>query len=154
MVQSSRFLNEPGSAPAYAGVRAVAGSVDAVVVVGSASSANTAALVQVAERAGCHLVVRVDGAADLPAGVVLGTAGVTAGASAPESAVEEVIAALGGRVEQAVAVEEDEYFPPPSALRRLLADDPAFGSLLARDRQLSPDDFLSIVEAAVAARAA
>lgn len=130
-----------------AAVRAVAGTVDAVVVVGSATSANTAALVRVAERAGCPLVVRVDGADDLPRGIAVGVAAVTAGASAPESAVTEVVAALGGAVERVATAEEDEYFPPPAALRRLLSGDGSAASLLARDRDLSPDEFLTIVEA-------
>ena len=41
-------------------------AVDAVIVVGSASSANTAALVRVARRAGATRVLRVDGARELP----------------------------------------------------------------------------------------
>ena len=47
-------------------LRDVAAAVDAVIVVGSASSANTAALVRVAQRAGATRVLRVDGARELP----------------------------------------------------------------------------------------
>ncbi len=51
-----------------------------------------------------------------------GVVGVTAGASAPDSLVDEVIAALApiDGVELVVVTEEDEYFPPPPELRELL----------------------------------
>jgi 4-hydroxy-3-methylbut-2-enyl diphosphate reductase len=51
-----------------------------------------------------------------------GTVAVTAGASAPESLVNEVIAALAphdGVTVESVTV-EDEYFPPPPELRETL----------------------------------
>jgi 4-hydroxy-3-methylbut-2-enyl diphosphate reductase len=137
-----------------AAVRAVAPQADAFVVVGSPESANTAALASVAVAAGCPQVVRVDGASELPAGVEVRTAAVTAGASAPESAVADVVAALGGDVEHVAIGDEHAYFPPPPALRRLLADDPVARRLLERDRSLSADEFLTIVEATVHARAA
>src|SRR5205085_11555098 len=70
-------------------VREVAPHCDAFIVVGSASSANTAALARTAERSGCRVVLRVDGAGELPVGLSVSTAAVTAGASAPERAVAE-----------------------------------------------------------------
>ena len=47
----------------------------------------------------------------------------TAGASAPDSLVEEVLAALAPvhGVEEVRITEEDEYFPPPRNLRDLLS---------------------------------
>ena len=51
-----------------------------------------------------------------------GVVGVTAGASAPERLVEEVIDRLNPRdgVEHVQVTEEDEYFPPPRNLRDLI----------------------------------
>jgi hypothetical protein len=79
---------------------------------------------------------------------------VTAGASAPESAVQAVVAALGGRAERVAIRSEEAYFPPPPALRRLLAEEPLAQALLARDRDLSAEELLGIVESALAVRAA
>ncbi len=104
-----------------AALKAVAGEADAVVVIGSANSSNTVALTKVAAAAGCPKVVRVNEAAEVPDDLV-GTVAVTAGASAPEALVQEVLDVLAPVYGvQAVAVtEEDEYFPPPPELRELL----------------------------------
>ncbi len=104
-----------------AALRSIAGRCDAVVVIGSDNSSNTRALERTAAYAGCPRVLRVDGAAELPQDLN-GTVGVIAGASAPESLVEEVVAALApaSGVEEVAAVDEDEYFPPPRELRELL----------------------------------
>jgi 4-hydroxy-3-methylbut-2-enyl diphosphate reductase len=104
-----------------AALRAIAASSDAVVVIGSANSSNTVALATVAQSAGSPRVLRVNGADELPDDLV-GTVAVTAGASAPETIVEEVIAALGptGGVEIVTVTVEDEYFPPPPELRETL----------------------------------
>ena len=69
---------------------------DAVVVIGSANSSNTRALEQLARESGCAQVVRVNTADELPAELLATAAvvGVTAGASAPNEVVEEVIARL------------------------------------------------------------
>ena len=94
---------------------------DAVVVLGSANSSNTRALESLARDAGCPQVFRVNGVEELPDHLV-GTVGVTAGASAPEELVEAVIDRLDpvdGVVEVAFT-DEDEYFPPPRNLRDLL----------------------------------
>ena len=102
-------------------LRAIARGADAVVVIGSANSSNTVALTEVALASGCPRVVRVNGAAELPADLH-GIVGVTAGASAPDSLVAEVIEALSptGGVETVEVTEEDEYFPPPPELREVL----------------------------------
>ncbi|MEZ5381151.1 MAG: 4-hydroxy-3-methylbut-2-enyl diphosphate reductase [Microthrixaceae bacterium] len=93
---------------------------DAVVVVGSANSSNTLALEKLAGEAGCERVYRVNAAEELPADLT-GVVGVTAGASAPEDLVASVIDRLSPThgVEELRITEEDEYFPPPRALREL-----------------------------------
>jgi 4-hydroxy-3-methylbut-2-enyl diphosphate reductase len=100
----------------------IAGRCDAVVVIGSSNSSNTLALERVARAAGCPRVLRVNGPEELPADLS-GTVGVTAGASAAEEVVTAVVARLAPRhgVEEVVVTDEDEYFPPPRALRELLA---------------------------------
>ncbi|HEY5013576.1 MAG TPA: 4-hydroxy-3-methylbut-2-enyl diphosphate reductase [Acidimicrobiia bacterium] len=102
----------------------IARDADAVVVIGSANSSNTIALTRVAADAGCPLVLRVDGPAELDL-AVLGDArivGVTAGASAPEELVDGVIELLNPTqgVTHVRVTDEDEYFPPPRELRELL----------------------------------
>ena len=74
-------------------LRAIAGRCDAMVVIGSANSSNTLALVRTARAAGCPRVLRVNRAAELPDDLA-GMVGVIAGASAPESLVEEVLERL------------------------------------------------------------
>jgi 4-hydroxy-3-methylbut-2-en-1-yl diphosphate reductase len=110
----------------------IASEADAVVVIGSANSSNTIALARVARDAGCTMVVRVDGPAELDV-AAFGEArivGVTAGASAPEDLVEAVIAKLAPvhGVEAVRVTDEDEYFPPPRELRELV---PALDALAA-----------------------
>jgi len=94
---------------------------DTVVVIGSTNSSNTRALVQLATEAGCERVEWINRAEELPGGL-FGTVGVTAGASAPEEAVDAVIRALNPTdgVETVRHTDEDEYFPPPRNLRDLL----------------------------------
>ena len=93
---------------------------DAIVVIGSANSSNTRALERLANEAGCRHVYRVNAADELPADLT-GTVGVTAGASAPEELVDEVIRRLSptSGVEEVRITSEDEYFPPPRNLRDL-----------------------------------
>ncbi len=104
-----------------AALRAIATDADAVIVIGSANSSNTVALTKVAEAVGCPLVLRVNGVADLP-GDLSGVVAVTAGASAPESLVNEVLEFLNPvkGVEVKSVTVEDEYFPPPPELREML----------------------------------
>jgi 4-hydroxy-3-methylbut-2-enyl diphosphate reductase len=104
-----------------AALKAIAGKVDAIVVIGSANSSNTVALEKVARASGCERVVRVNRPEELP-GDLEGVVGVTAGASAPESVVEAVIERLDPVLGTDVVsvTTEDEYFPPPPELRELL----------------------------------
>jgi 4-hydroxy-3-methylbut-2-enyl diphosphate reductase len=76
-------------------VRALAGSCDLMLVVGSANSSNTARLVEAARRQGCRAEL-IEDQADLRLPWLLDahTVGITAGASAPESLVQRVIEVL------------------------------------------------------------
>jgi 4-hydroxy-3-methylbut-2-en-1-yl diphosphate reductase len=126
-----------------AALRTIAAQADAVVVIGSANSSNTVALSKVASASGCPRVLRVNGADELPDDLS-GIVGVTAGASAPEKLVTEVIerlAPLRG-VTTLTSTEEDEYFPPPPELRELLRnldaeDGGGYAAALAADPEVS-----------------
>jgi 4-hydroxy-3-methylbut-2-enyl diphosphate reductase len=104
-----------------AALKAIAGRCDVVIVIGSANSSNTLALERTALAHGAPRALRVNGPDELPDDLT-GTVGVIAGASAPESLVEAVLASLAPRsgVEEVRAVEEDQYFGPPPELRELL----------------------------------
>lgn len=102
-------------------VKAIAGQCDRVIVIGAPNSSNSVRLVEVAERMGtpAHLVQRgndVD-----PAWLHdIGTLGVTAGASAPEELVREVIDAIAAHraivEEVVVTAEENMIFKLPRGL--------------------------------------
>ncbi|WP_082463950.1 4-hydroxy-3-methylbut-2-enyl diphosphate reductase [Sphingomonas sp. Leaf17] len=81
-----------------AAVKAIAASCDAMLVIGAPNSSNSVRLVEVAEREGisARLIQR---AADLDWAFLdgVGTLGITAGASAPELLVRELVAKLGER---------------------------------------------------------
>jgi len=102
-------------------VKAMASRCDVVVVVGSPNSSNSNRLREVAKNQGISAYM-VDKAADLQAEWFAGarTVGITAGASAPEILVEEVIARLremgATSVDQLAGVEEHTVFPLPKGL--------------------------------------
>ncbi len=104
-------------------VRRVAPVVDAMVVVGAPNSSNSQRLKEVAERAGCPRAMLVQRAADIDWAAFAGVTrlGITAGASAPEVLVEEIIDAFAQRfavsVETISAAEEGVFFPLPRPLR-------------------------------------
>lgn len=104
-----------------AALKAIASRCDAMIVIGSANSSNTVALVRTARAAGCGWVERFNGASEVPDDLH-GTVGVIAGASAPESLVQQVVARLAPRqgTTEVIAVDEDQYFPLPRELRNLL----------------------------------
>ena len=83
-----------------AAVKAIAAACDAVLVIGAPNSSNSVRLVEVAEREGtpARLIQR---AADLDWAFLDGvdTLGITAGASAPETLVRELVARLAERFE-------------------------------------------------------
>src|SRR5690606_11625602 len=104
-------------------VKLVAPRVDAMIVVGAPNSSNSQRLKEVAERSGCRFAALVQRAADIDwarFGAIT-SLGVTAGASAPEVLVEEILAAFESRyrlqVETVTAMQEDVFFPLPRALR-------------------------------------
>ena len=82
-----------------AAVKAIAPKLDCLLVIGAPNSSNSVRLVEVAERAGCTNAALLQRAADLPWQRLDGvrTLGITAGASAPEQLVNEVIDALKAR---------------------------------------------------------
>ena len=96
--------------------------VEAMIVVGAPNSSNSQRLREVAERQGCRAVL-IQRAADIDWSVFEGVnrLGITAGASAPEVLVEEVIDAFAARrevrVETVVAAEETVVFNLPKGLR-------------------------------------
>jgi 4-hydroxy-3-methylbut-2-enyl diphosphate reductase len=103
-------------------VRAIARECDLLLVVGSANSSNAARLVEVALREGCHAEL-VEDAGQLRLSWLDGaaTVGITAGASAPDSIVAEVVEALSALgptevVERKVAT-ETVRFSLPSQVR-------------------------------------
>jgi 4-hydroxy-3-methylbut-2-enyl diphosphate reductase len=79
-----------------AAVKSIAQRIDMLLVVGAPNSSNSVRLVEVAERAGCRRARLIERAGDIPWAELAGvrTLGVTAGASAPESLVDEVLGAL------------------------------------------------------------
>jgi 4-hydroxy-3-methylbut-2-enyl diphosphate reductase len=94
-----------------------------LIVVGSPNSSNSLRLVEVAERAGCPRAMLVQSAAEIDWANFIGikSLGITAGASAPEVLVEEIIEAFKARfaakVKSVVTAEEDIAFKLPRQLR-------------------------------------
>ena len=109
-------------------VKEIAEACDALIVVGAPNSSNSARLVEVAHKVGCPHAVLVQRAAEIDwagfedAKVV----GVTAGASAPEVLVEEVIDALRDRydvtIENVTTKLENVSFKIPKELRQDAAE--------------------------------
>jgi len=106
-----------------AAVKAIAPRADALLVIGAPNSSNSQRLVEVGRAAGCgesHLVQRAE---DIPwnALAAVNTIGITAGASAPEALVEEIIDALGEKYEIAMetvtTATEDVTFKIPRVLQ-------------------------------------
>jgi 4-hydroxy-3-methylbut-2-enyl diphosphate reductase len=104
-------------------VKRVAPVVDAMIVVGAPNSSNSQRLKEVAERAGCPRAALVQRAADIDWKEFgnIARLGITAGASAPEILVEEIIDAFAQKytvsVETISAAEEGVFFPLPRPLR-------------------------------------
>ena len=104
-------------------VKQVAPEVDAMIVVGAPNSSNSMRLVEVAERSGCKKSILVQRAKDINWGDFsnISSLGITAGASAPETLVEEIIDAFAARfkidVSNRVTAREDIAFNVPKQLR-------------------------------------
>ncbi len=106
-----------------AAVKAIAGKIDALLVIGAPNSSNSRRLVEVGRSAGCAYAQLVQRAADIDWRALDGikSVGVTAGASAPEDLVNEVIDAFRSRyavtVELVETANENVEFKVPRALR-------------------------------------
>jgi 4-hydroxy-3-methylbut-2-enyl diphosphate reductase len=105
-------------------VKAVAPRVDALLVVGAPNSSNSQRLREVAARQGCARAFLIQRAAEIDWAALegIGTLGITAGASAPEILVEEVIDAFADRyavtVESVRTADETIAFNLPRELRQ------------------------------------
>ncbi len=106
-----------------AAVKEIAPRIDALMVIGAPNSSNSRRLVEVGRAAGCPYAQLIQRADDIDWRALDGirTLGLTAGASAPEVLVEEVIAAFAARYDLTrelveTAVERVE-FKVPRALR-------------------------------------
>ena len=106
-----------------ASVKAMAGQIDALLVIGAPNSSNSRRLVEVGRAAGCGYAQLVQRADDIDWRAIEGAkaVGVTAGASAPEVLIDEVIVAFRDRydltVDQIETAREDIEFKVPRVLR-------------------------------------
>ncbi len=141
-------------------VRQLTGSCDLVLVVGSDNSSNTQALVRVARENGIE-AHRIDSAGAIKEVWLAGvrTVGLTAGASAPDHLVQEVIDRLDPSqgFELWSSTEEQEYFPLPPQLRAFVttiqtmveagvtARRPSEPGWLERDREWTATEALSLI---------
>ena len=104
-------------------VKAIAGKVDALLVVGAPNSSNSKRLVEVGAKAGCHYAQLVQRADDIDWNALgdMENIGITAGASAPEVLVNEVIDAFRAKGEVEVEIvetaQENVNFKVPRVLR-------------------------------------
>ena len=108
-------------------VKRIAPGCERMIVVGSPNSSNSLRLVEVAERAGCPYAVLIQRASEIDWKMFDGISrlGVTAGASAPEVLVDEIIDAFKARfqakVEIVTTAEESIAFKLPRELREMSA---------------------------------
>ena len=104
-------------------VKQVAPMIDALLVIGAPNSSNSRRLVEVGSRAGCAYSQLVQRATDIDWRALAGAqaVGITAGASAPEVLINEVIEAFAARfdtqVEVVEAAAENVEFKVPRVLR-------------------------------------
>ncbi|MEM8979885.1 MAG: 4-hydroxy-3-methylbut-2-enyl diphosphate reductase [Pseudomonadota bacterium] len=104
-------------------VKAIAPKCDAMLVVGAPNSSNSKRLVEVGAKAGCGYSQLVQNASDIDWRSLKGikTLGITAGASAPEVLINEVVDAFNEHfdvdVEMVVTAEENVEFKVPRVLR-------------------------------------
>jgi 4-hydroxy-3-methylbut-2-enyl diphosphate reductase len=106
-----------------AAVKAMAPGIDALLVIGAPNSSNSKRLVEVGRAAGCTYAQLVQRAADIDWRALSGirSVGITAGASAPEVLVDEVIDAFRARYDLTVqtveTATENVEFKVPRVLR-------------------------------------
>jgi 4-hydroxy-3-methylbut-2-enyl diphosphate reductase len=105
-----------------AAVKAIASDADLVLVIGSANSSNSQRLREVAERAGAPRAILLPRASALDWSMLegVGTLGLTAGASAPEILVDEMLDRLRERyiltIDEKRVTQEDIVFKLPAPL--------------------------------------
>ncbi|MEO5374457.1 MAG: 4-hydroxy-3-methylbut-2-enyl diphosphate reductase [Alphaproteobacteria bacterium] len=103
-------------------VKSIAGRCDALMVIGAPNSSNSKRLVEVARRVGCTRALLVQRASEIDWAALgtIRTLGLTAGASAPEVLVEEVIAAARTvfevSIDESVVAREMVTFKLPAVL--------------------------------------
>jgi 4-hydroxy-3-methylbut-2-enyl diphosphate reductase len=104
-------------------VKTVAPQVEAMIIVGAPNSSNSQRLREVAERSGCRLTALVQRADEIDwdrFGAIT-SLGISAGASAPEILVDEIIAAFADRYTVRIGTvstaDETVFFPLPRELR-------------------------------------
>jgi 4-hydroxy-3-methylbut-2-enyl diphosphate reductase len=135
---------------------------DLILVVGSQNSSNTQALVRVALERGVE-AYRIDSAGDIDAAWLEGkkVVGLTAGASAPDHLIEEVIDLIDPErgFELWHVTEEAEYFPLPPQLRAFVttlqhlveagvtAPGPSGTGYLEQDRTWTASEALKLISA-------
>ena len=109
-----------------AAVKEIAPDVDAILVIGAPNSSNSQRLVEVAKKAGCENSQMVQRAAEINWNLLMNikSVGITAGASAPEILVNEVVHALKERFEVKThlveTATESVNFKVPRILREAL----------------------------------
>jgi 4-hydroxy-3-methylbut-2-enyl diphosphate reductase len=109
-----------------AAVKEIAPDVDALLVIGAPNSSNSQRLVEVAKKAGCNNSQMVQRAAEInwSSLIDIKSIGITAGASAPEILVKEVVDALKERFEVKTqfveTATENVNFKVPRILRETL----------------------------------
>ena len=107
-----------------AAVKAIAAECDALLVIGAPNSSNSLRLVEVGKRLGCDIALLVQRAAEIDwaALATCRSVGITAGASAPEVLVEEVIDAFRQRFDvtlrEVTTATEAVQFKLPAALEQ------------------------------------
>ena len=145
-----------------AAVEQLASECDLMLVVGSHNSSNTQALVRVSHENGLK-AHRIDSAADIKDEWIEGISvvGLTAGASAPDHLVQEVIDRLDPAhgFDLWRSTEEQEYFPLPPQLRAFVktlqqlveagvtASEPGGDAWLERDREWTASEALRLISA-------
>lgn len=106
-------------------VKAIAPLSDALLVVGAPNSSNSKRLVEVASKAGCEYSQLVQRAKDIDWRALRGvkSIGVTAGASAPDILIQEVVEAFSNhfnvKVEYVETAQENVNFKVPRILREV-----------------------------------
>ena len=105
-----------------AAMKEIAKGSDAVIVIGAPNSSNSNRLVEVAQQNGCSKAMLIQRAGDIDWAWMEGvrTLGLSAGASAPEVLVEEVVDLMRGRyhvtIRETVLTEESVTFKIPRVL--------------------------------------